>query len=182
MDNNYTLLYISIAIVAKLKCSSSLTKAHLHYYKILGRGIKNWIRQSFVWCLVCHVMVSPYRQRLVLIWVYYASSVLSASGESVIYTTITSCERSTPKLLHFGNLESRCGFSYDGLPGGLAYAGPSEAESEWKWCGDWDGIKCDVIVVLRFYVFPCCNLFRMLSDVGIMALPAFVAFVSKGSK
>lgn len=28
-------------------------------------------------------------------------------------------------LLHFGNLESRCGFSYDGLPFELAYVGTS---------------------------------------------------------
>ena len=54
---------------------------------------------------------------------YYASSMLSASGESVILRVITSCDQSISKLLHLGNLESRCGFSYDGLPLGLAYAG-----------------------------------------------------------
>ena len=54
---------------------------------------------------------------------YYASSMLSASGESVILRVITSCDQSISKLLHLGNLESRCGFSYDGLPFGLACAG-----------------------------------------------------------
>lgn len=63
---------------------------------------------------------------------YYASSVLSASEESVTTEVITSCERSALKLLHFGNLESRCGFSYDGLLVGLAYAGSSGVKSEWK--------------------------------------------------
>lgn len=63
---------------------------------------------------------------------YYASSALAASEESVTIEVITSCDRSALKLLHFGNLESRCGFSYDGLLVGLAYAGLSEVESECK--------------------------------------------------
>lgn len=73
-------------------------------------------------CLVLYVprYGLPYRQRLALIWMYYASSVLSASGESVILGVITSCEQSRRKLLHFENLESRCGFSRGGFPLGLS--------------------------------------------------------------
>lgn len=40
------------------------------------------------------------------------------------------------------------------------------------WC------RCGV-ALLRF---PYCDLFRVLSDVGIMALPAFVVFVSQCSR
>ena len=46
---------------------------------------------------------------------YYASSAMSASRESVIHRVITSCEWCVWKLLRLGNLESRCGFSYGGL-------------------------------------------------------------------
>ena len=48
--------------------------------------------------------------------------------------------------------------------------------------GDWSGIKCDVVEVLRFYIFSRHNLFRVLSDVGIVALPTFVVFDSEGPK
>ena len=48
--------------------------------------------------------------------------------------------------------------------------------------GDWRGIKCDVVEVLRFYIFLRHNLFRVLSDVGIVALPTFVVFDSEEPK
>ena len=44
------------------------------------------------------------------------------------------------------------------------------------------GRKCDVVEVLRFYIFSRHNLFRVLSDVGIVALPTFVVFDSEGLK
>ena len=113
---------IIYSVVAMLKCSSSMAKAHLHYMKTYCRegkikcSLGNCrIRQSFVRCFGATLWCKSYRQRLVLIWTYYASSMRSASEESVILGVITSCEWCVWKLLRLGNLESRCGFSYYGL-------------------------------------------------------------------
>ena len=45
-----------------------------------------------------------------------------------------------------------------------------------------EGIKCGVLLVSRFYVFLNRAPFRMLSDVGTMALPTFVVSVSERLK
>ena len=124
------------------------------------------IRQSFVRCFVCHVMVLPYKQRLALIWMYYTSSMRSVSGESVIQGMITSCKRSIRKLLHFGNLESRCGFSYDGLPIWSDVCRVWWVNFGEKWSSDWGSIECGVVVVSRFYVSsvaPFFGCYRMLA-------------------
>ena len=104
------------------------------------------------------------------------------SGESAIRGMVTSCKWSVWKFLHFGNLESRCGFSYNGFPCQywrmFGLVGKLKREMTWwlEWCKVW--CRCGV-ALLRLL---CGPFFRMLSDVGIMALPAFVAFESHSSK
>ena len=89
---------------------------------------------------------------------YYASSAMSASRESVIHRVITSCEWCVWKLLRLGNLESRCGFSYGGLLLMLACVRCSGRHRVWD-----DAAMRDVWSVVslwyRAFTFPFATLF-----------------------